>query len=237
MPALLEIENLHSGYGPIEVLKGISIEVGAGEIVTIIGANGAGKTSTLMCVSGVNRIWSGRVRFDGQELQTVAADQIVRRGLCHCPEGRKIFPRLTVLENLQMGAFTRKDPSGVKDDLEQAFSLFPILRQRAKQAGGTLSGGEQQMLAVARAMMGRPRLLLLDEPSLGLAPLVVATIFDVIRQLNSRGIAVLLVEQNARMALKIAARGYVMETGRIILSGPATELLADQRVKDAYLGE
>ena len=237
MPALLEIENLHSGYGLIEVLKGISIEVGAGEIVTIIGANGAGKTSTLMCVSGVNRIWSGRVRFDGQELQTVAADQIVRRGLCHCPEGRKIFPRLTVLENLQMGAFTRNDPRAVKDDLEQAFSLFPILRQRAKQAGGTLSGGEQQMLAVARAMMGRPRLLLLDEPSLGLAPLVVATIFDVIRQLNARGIAVLLVEQNARMALKIAARGYVMETGRIILSGPAAELLADQRVKDAYLGE
>jgi branched-chain amino acid transport system ATP-binding protein len=237
MPALLEIENLHSGYGPIEVLKGISIEVGAGEIVTIIGANGAGKTSTLMCVSGVNRIWSGRVRFDGQELQTVAAHQIVRRGLCHCPEGRKIFPRLTVLENLQTGAFTRNDPQGVRDDLEQAFSLFPILRQRAKQAGGTLSGGEQQMLAVARAMMGRPRLLLLDEPSLGLAPLVVATIFDVIRQLNSRGIAVLLVEQNARMALKIAARGYVMETGRIILSGPAANLLADQRVKDAYLGE
>jgi branched-chain amino acid transport system ATP-binding protein len=237
MPALLEIENLHSGYGPIEVLKGISIEVGAGEIVTIIGANGAGKTSTLMCISGVNRIWSGRVRFDGQDLQTVAADQIVRRGLCHCPEGRKIFPRLSVLENLQMGAFTRHDPQGVKDDLEQAFSLFPILRQRSKQAGGTLSGGEQQMLAVARAMMGRPRLLLLDEPSLGLAPLVVATIFDVIRQLNSRGIAVLLVEQNARMALKIAARGYVMETGRITLSGPAAELLADQRVKDAYLGE
>ena len=237
MPALLEIDNLHSGYGPIEVLKGISIEVGAGEIVTIIGANGAGKTSTLMCVSGVNRIWSGRVRFDGQELQTVAADRIVRRGLCHCPEGRKIFPRLTVLENLQMGAFTRSDPRGVKEDLEQAFSLFPILRQRAKQAGGTLSGGEQQMLAVARAMMGRPRLLLLDEPSLGLAPLVCAKIFEVIRQLNSRGIAVLLVEQNARMALKIAARGYVMETGRIILSGPAGELLADQRVKDAYLGE
>jgi branched-chain amino acid transport system ATP-binding protein len=237
MPALLEIENLHSGYGPIEVLKGISIEVGTGEIVTIIGANGAGKTSTLMCVSGINRIWSGRVRFDGQELQTVAADRIVRGGLCHCPEGRKIFPRLTVLENLQMGSFTRSDSRGVKDDLEQAFSLFPILRQRAKQAGGTLSGGEQQMLAVARAIMGRPRLLLLDEPSLGLAPLVVATIFNVIRQLNSRGIAVLLVEQNARMALKIAARGYVMETGRITLSGPAAELLADQRVKDAYLGE
>ncbi|HEX3997036.1 MAG TPA: ABC transporter ATP-binding protein [Pirellulales bacterium] len=237
MPALLEIEDLHSGYGPIEVLKGISIEVGAGEIVTIIGANGAGKTSTLMCVSGVNRIWSGRVRFDGQELQNVAADQIVRRGLCHCPEGRKIFPRLTVLENLQMGAFTRSDPRGVKDDLEQAFALFPILRQRAKQAGGTLSGGEQQMLAVARAIMGRPRLLILDEPSLGLAPLVVATIFDCIRTLNARGIAVLLVEQNARMALKIAARGYVMETGRITLSGPAASLVADQRVKDAYLGE
>jgi branched-chain amino acid transport system ATP-binding protein len=237
MPALLEIENLHSGYGPIEVLKGISIEVGAGEIVTIIGANGAGKTSTLMCISGVNRIWSGRVRFDGKELQSVAAEQIVRRGLCHCPEGRKIFPRLTVLENLQMGAFTRTDHHAVKDDLEQAFNLFPILRQRAKQLGGTLSGGEQQMLAVARAIMGRPRLLLLDEPSLGLAPLVVQTIFQCIRELNARGIAILLVEQNARMALKTAARGYVMETGRITLAGSAAELLADQRVKDAYLGE
>ncbi len=237
MPPLLQLENLHSGYGPIEVLKGISIEVGAGEIVTIIGANGAGKTSTLMCVSGVNRTWSGKIRYDGREIQSLPAHQIVRLGLCHCPEGRKIFPRLTVLENLQMGALTRTDKREIADDLEHAFGLFPILRQRVKQQGGTLSGGEQQMLAVARAMMGRPRLLLLDEPSLGLAPLVVATIFDVIRQLNANGIAVLLVEQNARMALKIASRGYVMETGRITLSGPAAELLADRRIQDAYLGE
>ena len=237
MPPLLQLENLHSGYGPIEVLKGVSIEVGAGEIVTIIGANGAGKTSTLMCVSGVNRAWSGRIRFDGREIQSLAAHQIVRQGLCHCPEGRKIFPRLTVLENLQMGALARTDRREIAGDLEHAFELFPILRQRAKQAGGTLSGGEQQMLAVARALMGRPRLLLLDEPSLGLAPLVVATIFNVIRQLNSQGIAVLLVEQNARMALKIATRGYVMDTGQITMSGPAAELLADRRIQDAYLGE
>jgi branched-chain amino acid transport system ATP-binding protein len=240
MSALLEIDNLHAGYGPIEVLKGLSLEVRAGEIVTLIGANGAGKTSTLMCISGVNRIRSGQIRFDNRPLSALQPHEIVRLGLCHCPEGRKIFPRLTVLENLQLGAFTRgktpADKQAVEHDLEQAFELFPILRERLTQAGGTLSGGEQQMLAVARAMMGRPKLLLLDEPSLGLAPLIVAKIFDVIRQLNQTGISILLVEQNARMALKVAHRGYVLETGRITLSGPAQELLADRRVQDAYLG-
>ncbi len=236
MPPLLEIADLHAGYGPIEVLKGISLEVQPGEIVTIIGANGAGKTSTLMCVSGVNRIRSGSIRFDGREIDKVPAHEVVRLGLCHCPEGRKIFPRLTVLENLQLGAFARTDKEAIDRDLQQAFTLFPILKQRASQQGGTLSGGEQQMLAVARALMGRPRLLLLDEPSLGLAPLIVKTIFDVIRRLNQDGIAVLLVEQNARMALKVAQRGYVLETGHITCSGPAEQLLADKRVQDAYLG-
>ena len=240
MSTLLEIDNLRAGYGQIEVLKGLALEVRGGEIVTIIGANGAGKTTTLMCISGVNRVRSGEIRFDGRPLSALAPHEIVRLGLCHCPEGRKIFPRLTVLENLQLGAFTRgRSPVAqheVQQDLQEAFKLFPILRQRLTQLGGTLSGGEQQMLAVARAMMGRPKLLLLDEPSLGLAPLIVAKIFEVIRQLNEKGISILLVEQNARMALKVAHRGYVLETGRIICSGPAAELLADRRVQDAYLG-
>jgi branched-chain amino acid transport system ATP-binding protein len=234
---LLEIENVSAGYGPIEVLKGVSIEVREGEIVTMIGANGAGKTTTLMSISGVNRVRTGSIRFQGREIHSLPAHEIVHLGLCHSPEGRKIFPRLTVLENLQMGAFTRRDYDVIRRDLEHVFDLFPILRQRTSQQGGTLSGGEQQMLAVARALMGRPKLLLLDEPSLGLAPLVARTIFEVIRRLNQDGIAVLLVEQNARMALKLAHRGYVMETGRITMTGPAAQLLADQRIKDAYLGE
>jgi branched-chain amino acid transport system ATP-binding protein len=234
---LLEIENVAAGYGPIEVLKGISVEVREGEIVTMIGANGAGKTTTLMSISGINSIRSGRISFQGREIHRLPAHEIVRLGLCHSPEGRKIFPRLTVLENLQMGAFARRDHDLVRRDLEHVFDLFPILCRRTSQQGGTLSGGEQQMLAVARALMGRPKLLLLDEPSLGLAPLVAKTIFEVIRRLNQDGIAVLLVEQNARMALKLAHRGYVMETGRITMTGPAAQLLADQRIKDAYLGE
>jgi branched-chain amino acid transport system ATP-binding protein len=234
---LLEVKNAFAGYGAIEVLKDVSLEVRAGEIVTIIGANGAGKSTTLMCLSGVNRLRSGSVAFDGREIHRTPAHEIVRLGLCQSPEGRKIFPRLTVLENLQMGAITRNNAAEIRSDLDHVYGLFPILRERSKQLGGTLSGGEQQMLAVARALMSRPKLLLLDEPSLGLAPLIVAKIFDVIRQLNTQGIAVLLVEQNARMALKIAHRGYVLETGRITLSGPAAELLNDQRVKDAYLGE
>jgi len=234
---LLRLEDVHAGYGPIEVLKGISLDVNEGEIVTMIGANGAGKTSTLMCISGCNRVRSGRIVFRGEEIQNRPAHEIVTRGLSQSPEGRKIFPRLTVLENLQMGAFTRHDPSGVHADLERAFSMFPILRERQSQAGGTLSGGEQQMLAVARALMSRPSLLLLDEPSLGLAPMICVRIFDVVRELNRQGTTVLLVEQNARMALKLAHRGYVLETGTLIKSGPAAELLNDPKIKDAYLGE
>jgi branched-chain amino acid transport system ATP-binding protein len=236
MPALLAVENIRAGYGPIEVLKGISLEVRPGEIVALIGANGAGKTSTLMSISGCLRARSGSITLSGRDIHAQAPHEIVRQGICHSPEGRKIFPRLTVLENLQMGAFARTDKPQIQRDLDRAFELFPILKDRRTQAGGTLSGGEQQMLAVARAVMGRPRLLLLDEPSLGLAPLIVLKIFEVVRQLNAEGISILLVEQAARMALKLAHRGYVMETGRITISGTAAELLADKRVQDAYLG-
>ena len=237
MAPLLSVEGVRAGYGPIEVLKGISLEVNEGEIVTMIGANGAGKTSTLMCISGVNRVRSGRIVFAGEEIQNRPAHEIVARGLSQAPEGRKIFPRLTVLENLQMGAFSRRDPAEIAQGLERAFELFPILKERRDQAGGTLSGGEQQMLAVARALMSRPRLLLLDEPSLGLAPMICTRIFDVLRDLNRRGTTVLLVEQNARMALKLAHRGYVLETGAILKSDRAEALLADPKIKDAYLGE
>jgi branched-chain amino acid transport system ATP-binding protein len=237
MGALLRLENVRAGYGPIEVLKGISLEVHAGEIVTMIGANGAGKTSTLMCISGCNRVRSGRIVFDETEIQNRPAHLIVSRGLSQSPEGRKIFPRLTVLENLQMGAFTRRHPTEIHEDVDRAFAMFPILRERQAQAGGTLSGGEQQMLAVARALMSRPKLLLLDEPSLGLAPMICIKIFDVVRELNRQGTTVLLVEQNARMALKLAHRGYVLETGTILKSGPADQLLNDPKIKDAYLGE
>jgi branched-chain amino acid transport system ATP-binding protein len=237
MAALLEVDDLRAGYGPIEVLKGISFTVNAGEIVTIIGANGAGKTSTLMCLSGCNRARAGCIRLAGRDITDLPAHEIVKLGMCHSPEGRKIFPRLTVLENLHMGAFTRADRAGIQQDIERAYRLFPILAERRSQAAGTLSGGEQQMLAVARALMGRPKLLLLDEPSLGLAPLIVLRIFEVIRELNKEGMAILLVEQNARMALQLANRGYVMETGSITLSAPAGELLTDERVRRAYLGE
>jgi branched-chain amino acid transport system ATP-binding protein len=237
MSALLRVENLHAGYGPIEVLKGISLEVNPGEIVTMIGANGAGKTTTLMCISGVNKVRSGRVIFNGEEIQNLKPNVIVLKGLSQSPEGRKIFPRLTVLENLQMGAFTRHDHAGIRDDLEKAFFMFPILKERQAQPGGTLSGGEQQMLAVARAIMCRPKLLLLDEPSLGLAPLICIKIFDVVRELNRQGTTVLLVEQNARMALKLAHRGYVMETGAIVMADRSDVLLNDKRIQDAYLGE
>jgi branched-chain amino acid transport system ATP-binding protein len=237
MAALLEMDNVCAGYGPIEVLKGISLEVRPGEIVALIGANGAGKTSTLMGVSGCLRARSGRIVLEGREIQQLPAHEIVRRGICHSPEGRKIFPRLTVLENLQMGAFSRRDKAAIDRDLSHAFELFPILAERRSQLGGTLSGGEQQMLSVARALMGRPKLLLLDEPSLGLAPMVAMKIFEVVRRLNAEGMAILLVEQAARMALKLARRGYVMETGQITMSDSAAALLGDKRVQDAYLGE
>ncbi|HTF56697.1 MAG TPA: ABC transporter ATP-binding protein [Planctomycetota bacterium] len=235
--ALLKLDGVRAGYGLIEVLKGISLEVGEGEIVTVIGANGAGKTTTLMSVSGLVKVRAGQVTFGGESISGRPAHEIMRLGICQSPEGRKIFPRLTVLENLEMGAFTRSDRAGIQEDLEKVFSLFPILKERRTQTGGTLSGGEQQMLAIARALMGRPRLLLLDEPSLGLAPLIVLRIFEVVRDLNRRGISILLVEQNARLALKLAHRGYVMETGEITIAGPASDLLQDPRVKDAYLGE
>ena len=237
MPALLTVDKLRSGYGPIDVLHDISMTVDAGEIVAMIGANGAGKTTTLMTIAGIVKARAGTVTFDGQNLGGVPAHKIVRLGMGQSPEGRKIFPRLTVLENLEMGAFTRTDKPGIADDLEKMFAMFPILRKRKGQAGGLLSGGQQQMLAIARALMSRPKLLLLDEPSLGLAPQIVVQIFEVIRDLNQSGMSVLLVEQNARMALRIAHRAYVLETGRVTFTDRASVVLNDPRVRAAYLGE
>jgi branched-chain amino acid transport system ATP-binding protein len=234
---LLRVEGLRAGYGPIDVLHDVSLTVEPGEVVALIGANGAGKTTTLMTISGVVPLRAGAIAFDGRDLSKLPAHRIVKLGLAHSPEGRKIFPRLTVLENLQMGAFTRTDRQGVADDVEKAFAMFPILRERKSQAGGLLSGGQQQMLAIVRALMASPRLLLLDEPSLGLAPQVVAQIFEVIRDLNRQGMSVLLVEQNARMALKVAHRGYVLETGRVTVADKADTLLNDPRIRAAYLGE
>jgi branched-chain amino acid transport system ATP-binding protein len=237
MPALLAVEKLRAGYGPIDALHDLDVTVEAGEIVALIGANGAGKTTTLMTLSGCVKARGGRVVFDGTDITRTPSHQVVRLGLAQSPEGRKIFPRLTVLENLEMGAFTRTDPKGVADDIEKAFAMFPILRERKGQAGGLLSGGQQQMLAIARALMARPKLLMLDEPSLGLAPQIVVQIFEVIRDLNRQGTSVLLVEQNARMALKTAHRGYVLETGRVTLADRADVLLTDPRIRAAYLGE
>lgn len=234
---LLQVQDLEAGYGAIVALHGISLTVSAGEIVTIIGANGAGKSTTLNAVCGVVRARRGSVTFDGRNLASVPAHEVVRLGLAQSPEGRKIFPRLTVLENLEMGAFTRRDPAGVKADIEKYYAMFPILEKRKHQPGGLLSGGEQQMLAIARALMSRPKLLLLDEPSLGLAPQIVVQIFDIVRELNKQGMSVLLVEQNARMALKVAHRGYVLETGRITFTDKADVLLHDPRIRAAYLGE
>lgn len=237
MADLLVIEDLRAGYGRIDVLHGISLAVPEGQIVTIIGANGAGKTTTLLAISGIVRPRQGRIVFAGQPIERLRPFEIVRAGISQSPEGRKIFPRMSVLENLQMGAYTRNDKAGIRRDIDHAYELFPVLKERQQQLGGTLSGGEQQMLAVARALMARPKLLLLDEPSLGLAPLIVLKIFEVVRRLNAEGIAVLLVEQNARQALKLAHRGYVLETGAITISGTGQELLHDERVQDAYLGE
>jgi branched-chain amino acid transport system ATP-binding protein len=234
---MLELQDLRAGYGNIEALHGISLSVGEGEIVTLIGANGAGKTTTLMTISGCVRARTGAIRFRGRDISGLPPHEIVALGLVQSPEGRKIFPRLTVAENLEMGAFTRRDPDGIAADQNRVFELFPILGERRRQPGGTLSGGEQQMLAIARALMARPKLLLLDEPSLGLAPLVVSRIFEVIRELNREGATILLVEQNAQMALKAAHRGYVLETGTIAMADSADKLLADPRVRSAYLGD
>jgi branched-chain amino acid transport system ATP-binding protein len=234
---LLDVRELEAGYGPIKALDGVSIAVEEGELVAIIGANGAGKTTLLMAISGIVRPRRGGVTFQGQSLAGLAPHEIVRLGIGHSPEGRRIFPRLTVRENLELGGFTQTDRGQVRRDIDEACGLFPILGDRMGQPGGTLSGGEQQMLALARALVGRPKLLLLDEPSLGLAPLIVAKIFEVIAGLASRGIAVMLVEQNARAALRLASRGYVLETGRVTLTGSGADLTADPRVRDAYLGE
>ncbi|WP_045218203.1 ABC transporter ATP-binding protein [Desulfonatronum thioautotrophicum] len=233
---MLELRDVQAYYGNIQALKGISLDVQVGEIVTLVGSNGAGKSTTLMTISSVVPVRSGSITFLGKDITKVATDKVVAMGITQVPEGRMIFPALTVLENLRMGGYLRKDKAGLKDDEERAFEMFPILKERRKQYGGTLSGGEQQMLAIGRALMARPKLLLLDEPSLGLAPIVVENIFDVIVQINKAGTTVLLVEQNAQMALQIAHRGYVLETGLVTMSGKASDLLEDPKVQAAYLG-
>ena len=234
---MLKLDNINLYYGVIHALKNISLEVEQGEIVTLIGANGAGKTSTLRAISGLEPIKSGNITFKGSPLNKVPSNKIVSLGLSHVPEGRRVFPELTVMENLELGAYLRKDKAGIKQDLEIVFSKFPRLKEIEKQAAGTLSGGEQQMLGIGRALMNRPEMLLLDEPSMGLAPLVVKDIFDTIVEINKSGTTVLLVEQNANMALAIAHRAYVLETGKIVTSGNAQDLLNDAAIKNAYLGE
>jgi len=235
--ALLELQDVHTYYGSIHALKGISLSIEGGEIVTLIGSNGAGKSTTLRTISGLLRPRRGAILLEQRRLDQLLPHEIVSLGVIHVPEGRRIFPRLTVQENLVMGAYQRRDKDGIQRDLERVFALFPRLRERLHQKGGTLSGGEQQMLAIGRALMSRPRVLLLDEPSMGLAPVLVEMIFDIIREINQQGITILLVEQNARMALSVAHRGYVLETGRIVLSGPGPQLAGDPMVKAAYLGE
>lgn len=232
---MLKVANIQTSYGKIAALKGISLEVGAGEIVTLIGANGAGKTTALKTIAGLLRPQQGRIELEGRDITRMPAHKIVRLGVSLSPEGRRIFPELTVRENLEMGAFTRP-PAEIREDTEKVFDLFPRLKDRQAQRGGTLSGGEQQMLAIGRAMMSRPTLLLLDEPSLGLAPIVVETIFDIILRINKQGAAILLVEQNANMALSIASRGYVLESGAIVLADSAKSLMENKSVQHAYLG-
>ncbi|MEW6274076.1 MAG: ABC transporter ATP-binding protein [Bacillota bacterium] len=234
---LLEVKDLEVYYGAIRALQGISFSVSEGEIVTLIGANGAGKSTTLRAVSGLIQARKGEIIFKGQRLNKVPAHKIVRLGISHVPEGRQIFPNLTVTENLLMGAFTRADKDEVEKSLQMVMERFPRLKERKSQLAGTLSGGEQQMLAMGRGLMGKPTLLILDEPSMGLSPLLVEEIFEIIKTINRQGTTVLLVEQNAYMALQVAHRAYVLETGRIVLSGPTAELQADPRVRGAYLGE
>jgi branched-chain amino acid transport system ATP-binding protein len=234
---LLEIEDMHSYYGHIQALRGISLTVDEGEVVTLIGSNGAGKTTTLRSIHGILPPKQGRIIFAGEEIQGVPAHELISRGIAQSPEGRRIFFRMTVLENLEMGAYHRNDASGIREDMDRVFDLFPRLKERTKQEAGTMSGGEQQMLAIGRALMSRPRLLLLDEPSMGLAPVLVERIFEIIREINKQGTTILLVEQNANVALEIATRGYVLETGTIVNSAPAAELREDPAVREAYLGE
>jgi branched-chain amino acid transport system ATP-binding protein len=235
---ILELKNVTSAYGRIKAIKDVSLKVYPGEVVSIIGANGAGKSTTLMSICGVIKPLSGEVWYDGARIDGLASDLLPSRGLCQVPEGRRIFPRLTVEENLDMGAFFRSDKDGINHDKNRVFQMFPILQERRKQHGGTLSGGEQQMLAMGRALMGRPRLLLLDEPSLGLAPLIVQQIFRIIREINEvDGVTVVLVEQNANLALKSSSRGYVLETGHVVMEDDAQALLANPAIRAAYLGE
>ncbi len=235
--AMLELHDVHSYYGNIHALKGISLTVERGEIVTLIGSNGAGKSTTIRTISGLMRPRHGEVWLEGQRIDGVPAHKVVGMGVGQAPEGRWIFPKLTVLENLEMGAFVRADKSGIQADFDRVFALFPRLKERLHQKGGTLSGGEQQMLAIGRALMGHPRLLMLDEPSMGLAPVLVEAIFDTIQRIKKEGTTILLVEQNALMALEVAHRGYVLQTGKIVLEGTAKKLAADEMVRKAYLGE
>ena len=234
---MLKIENLHVAYGGIQALRGISLEVPDGKIVTLIGANGAGKSTTLRTISGLVKAASGSISWNGEELLGKPIDKIVTSGIAMSPEGRRVFPDMTVLENLKIGAYLRKDKAEIEKDIQWVYSLFPRLEERHWQLAGTLSGGEQQMLVVGRALMSRPKLMMLDEPSLGLAPLVVQDIFSIIREINRQGVTVLLVEQNANMALKIADQAYVLETGNITMSGTGAELLVNEKVREAYLGK
>jgi branched-chain amino acid transport system ATP-binding protein len=234
---ILEIRDIHTFYGSIQALKGISLEVRDGEIVTLLGANGAGKSTTLRSINGLNRPRQGSIRFQGRDITSVPAHEIVKRGIAQSPEGRRLFPRMSVTENLEMGAFQRNDRSGIREDMDRVFELFPRLRERREQKAGTMSGGEQQMCAIGRAMMARPKLLLLDEPSLGLAPIFVERIFEIIEQINKQGVSILLVEQNALMALDAANRGYVLETGRVVLADDAKALKGNEQVRKTYLGE
>jgi branched-chain amino acid transport system ATP-binding protein len=234
--AMLVLDDIHTFYGSIEALKGISLEVKEGEIVTLIGSNGAGKSTTLRSISGLTPPLTGKIVFQGREIQGLGGHEVAELGIAHSPEGRRIFARMTVLENLEMGAFTRRDAEGIKQDLERVYTLFPRLKEREKQKGGTMSGGEQQMLAMGRALMANPKLLLLDEPSLGLAPVIVDRIYETIREINAQGTTILLVEQNANYALDVSARGYVLEVGSVALSGASDELRTDERVQKAYLG-
>ena len=234
---VLELEDVRVYYGAIQALKGVSLEVRSGEIVTLLGSNGAGKTSTLRAINGLNRPRSGRITFQGQDITTRPAHEIVKRGISQSPEGRKLFPRMTVSENLEMGAFQRSDRSEMQGDLDHVFELFPRLAERRNQKAGTLSGGEQQMCAIGRALMAKPKLLMLDEPSMGLAPIFVEKIFEIIVEINKEGTPILLVEQNALMALEVAQRGYVLETGRVVLADDAKALSQNEGVRKAYLGE
>lgn len=233
---MLELRNVDTFYGNIQALRSVNLTINQGEIVTLIGANGAGKSTTLMTICGVNPLRNGEILFEGQPLHNLPPHEIVKRGISQVPEGRLIFPDLTVQENLDLGAFLRRDQAAIRQDMDYVFDLFPILAERRKQTGGTLSGGEQQMLAISRALMGRPRLLLLDEPSLGLAPIIIRQIFEIITKVNKDGTTVFLVEQNANQALRIAHRGYVMENGRIVMSDKANVLLTSPEVREAYLG-